>query len=130
MPAIIRINQQQLRGIVSNISPSVSNAIVAFDVQLDQKNSKLLRPNMKVDVFLVTEKRNGVVRVANGAAFKGAESQYAFVLNNGKALRREIKTGMSNFDFIEILSGINPGEQVINSDMEKFEYTTEITVED
>ncbi|WP_256005142.1 efflux RND transporter periplasmic adaptor subunit [Pedobacter deserti] len=130
MPAIIRINQQQLRGIVSNISPSVKNAIVSFDVQLDEKNSKLLRPNMKVDVFLVTEKRNGVVRVANGAAFKGADSQYAFVLSNGRALRREIKTGMSNFDFIEIVSGINPGEEVINSDMEKFEYTGEITIQD
>ena len=51
MTAIIRINETQIRGTVSNIYPSVQNGIVSFDIQLDERNNKLLRPNMKVDVF-------------------------------------------------------------------------------
>ena len=55
MAAIIRINEDQIRGTVSNIYPSVQNGIVSFDVRLDEQNNKLLRPNMKVDVYLVTD---------------------------------------------------------------------------
>lgn len=128
MPAIVMINDTQLRGSIANVSPSVNNSIVSFDVQLEEKNNKLLRPNMKADVFLVTATRNNVVRVPNGPAFKGSNTQEIFVLGKGKAIRRSVKTGLSNFDFIEIVSGIKAGERVITSDMSKFEYASEISI--
>jgi len=130
MPAIIRINDVQLRGAIVNVSPAISNSIVSFDVQLEEKNNKLLRPNMKADVFLITATRNKVVRVPNGPAFKGSDAQEIFVLVNGKAERRSVRTGLSNFDYVEIVSGIKPGERVITSDMSKFEYAKEITIKD
>ena len=128
LPAIIRINDSLLRGKVANVSPAVNNSIVSFDIQLDKKNNKLFRPNMKVEVYLVTATRNDVVRVLNGPAFKGANSQRIFVLKNGKAERREVKTGLSNFDFIEIVSGIRPGEKVITSDMSNYEHARELVI--
>lgn len=128
MAAIIRVNDVQLRGSVVSVSPAVNNSIVSFEVQLDEKNNKLLRPNMKVDVFLITETRNKVIRVNNGAAFRGSNQQEVFVLNNGKAVRRNVKTGLSNFDYIEIISGIKAGEIVITSDMSKYEYSKEISI--
>lgn len=130
MPAIVRIKEQQLRGTVVSISPAVSNSIVSFEVQLDEKNSKLLRPNLKADVFLITDTRSKVLRVPNGPAFKGSNLQQIFVLKAGKAVRREVKTGLSNFDYIEIVSGIKTGEQVITSDLSKYEYAKEIVIED
>lgn len=130
LPAIIRINDSLLRGTIVNVSPAVNNSIVSFDVQLDKKNHKLLRPNMKVDVFIVTQTRNNVVRLPNGPAFKGTNSQQVFVLNQGKAERREVKTGLSNFDFIEIISGVKPGEKVITSDLSKYEHAKEIVITD
>lgn len=130
MPAIIRINESQLRGVVVSISPAVSNSIVSFDVQLDEKNNKVLRPNLKADVFLVTDTRSKVLRVPNGPAFKGSNLQQIFVLKDGKAIRREVKTGLSNFDYIEIVSGVKSGEQVITSDLSKYEYAKEIVIED
>lgn len=128
MPAIIRINEVLLRGHIVNISPSVNNGIVSFDVQLEERNNKLLRPNMKVDLFLVTATRNGVTRVANGAAFKGSNLQEIFVLNGGRAQRRTVKTGLSNFDYVEILSGLKPGDVIITSDMNEYKNTKEITI--
>jgi HlyD family secretion protein len=128
MPAIIRTNDILLRGHIINISPSVSNGLVSFDVQLDERNHKALRPNMKVEVYLVTQTRSKVTRVANGAAFKGAKSQDIFVLKNGRAERRTVTTGLSNFDFIEILSGVKPGEVVITTDLSDYKNTSEITV--
>ena len=128
MPAIIRINETQVRGTVSNIYPSVQNGIVSFDVRLDEQNNKLLRPNMKVDVYLVTDSHNNVLRVANGPAFKGASTQDIFVLNNGKAERRTVHIGMTNFDYVEIKDNVKPGDVVITSDMSDYKNSKEITI--
>jgi HlyD family secretion protein len=128
MPAIIRTNDILLRGHIINISPSVSNGLVSFDVQLDDRNHKALRPNMKVELYLITQTRSNVTRVANGAAFKGAKSQDIFVQKDGRAERRTVSTGLSNFDYIEIISGVKPGEVVITTDLSDYKNTREITV--
>ncbi|WP_293789795.1 efflux RND transporter periplasmic adaptor subunit [uncultured Pedobacter sp.] len=128
MAAIIRIGDTQLRGSVVNISPAVTNTTVSFDIQLNQKDSKVLRPNQKVDVFLVTDTRNGVLRVANGPAFNGSNLQEIFVLKNGIAERRTVKTGLSNFDYVEILSGLKAGDEIITSDMGDFKNSEKVTI--
>lgn len=130
MPAILRINEELVRGRLVNIHPSVSNNVMTFDVALDdQKSSALLRPNQKVDLYLVTDARPKVIRVANGPALKGSQEQDVFVLGkDGKAHRRRIKTGLSNFDFMEIKEGLKPGETVIVSDMSALKNTTDINI--
>ncbi|MBS1600396.1 MAG: HlyD family efflux transporter periplasmic adaptor subunit [Bacteroidetes bacterium] len=128
MSAVIRINETQIRGTVTNIYPSIQNNIISFDIQPDERNNKLFRPNMKVEIFLVTASSDNVLRVANGSAFKGAPSQDIFVVSNGKAERRTVHIGMTNFDYVEIKDNIKPGEVVITSDMSKFVNSKEITI--
>jgi HlyD family secretion protein len=128
MTAIIRINETQMRGTVANIYPSVQNGIVSFEITLNERNNKLFRPNMKVDVFLVTSTRNDVLRVANGAAFKGSSVQDIFVVSNSKAERRTVHIGMANFDYVEIKDNVQPGDVIIVSDMSEYKNSTEITI--
>ena len=130
MPVIVRINDTQLKGHVVNVYPSIQNSIMNFDVQLDERNNKQLRPNMKVDVYLVTDLHSKTLRVTNGAAFKGAANQNIFVLKGGKAERRAVHIGLSNFDFVEIKDGVKPGDVVITSDMSDYQNTTELTIKD
>lgn len=130
MPAIIRINEIQIRGTVTNVQPSVQNGIVSFDIELDERNNKLLRPHLKVDVYLVTNAQTNVLRVANGAAFKGVSPQDIFVVKNGKAIRKSIHTGTSNFDYIEIKDNLQPGDVIITSDMSGYRNAHEITLTD
>ncbi|MFC0186296.1 hypothetical protein ACFFJX_29250 [Pseudarcicella hirudinis] len=118
-----------LRGNLTSIQPSVQNNVLSFDVALDTKASHLLRPKLKVEVFLVTAAHTNVVRVANGQAFSGASVQDLFVLNkSGKAERRTVKIGLSNFDFVEITEGIKAGENVIISDMSNYKNITELEI--
>ncbi|WP_343307902.1 HlyD family efflux transporter periplasmic adaptor subunit [Chitinophaga niabensis] len=128
MPAIIRISETEVRGSITNIYPAVENGIVTFDIQLNERNNKLLRPNLKVEVFLVTATGNNVMRVANGPAFSGLESQDIFIVRDGKAERRKVQTGMSNFDYVELKNNVKPGEVVITSDMSEFKHAKEITI--
>jgi HlyD family secretion protein len=130
MPVIVRINDTQLRGNVSNVYPSVQNGIISFDIQLDERNNKQLRANMKVDVFLVTAVHTKVMRVANGPAFKGASPQDIFVISNGKADRRSVHTGLSNFDFVELQDVVKPGDVVVTSDMTEYKNSKVLTVKE
>lgn len=130
MPVIARINDSLLKGVVMNIHPSVQNNILSFDVQLDNRNSKLLRPNMKLDIFLVTAVSKATMRIANGPAFKGGATQDIFVVQNGKAIRRTANVGLSNFDYVELKDHVAPGETVITSDMSQYKYVKEITIKD
>jgi len=128
MSAIIRINETDIRGRIANIYPSVQNGIVSFDVQLDEQNNKLLRPNLKVDVYLVTATHNNVMRVANGPTFRGASAQDVFVLKNGVAEKRTVHIGMTNFDYVELKDNVKPGDVVITSDMKDYKNSKEVVI--
>jgi HlyD family secretion protein len=128
MPVVIRINDARLRGEIVNVQPSVQNNVIKFDVRLDDVNNKLLRPNMKVDVFPVTEQHTHVLRVANGPAFKGAGPQDIFVINHGVAQKRRVRTGLVNFDYVEVLDGLKPGDVVIVSNMSDYNNTNEVEI--
>jgi HlyD family secretion protein len=58
-----------------------------------------MRPNMKVEIFVVTSTWANVMRVANGPAFKGTANQDIFVLKDGKAERRTVTTGIEQLRF-------------------------------
>jgi HlyD family secretion protein len=128
MPVIIRINDSLIRGKVVNIHPSIQNNIASFDISLQDRSSRLLRPNMKAEIFLVTSVKDNISRVANGPAFKGASRQDIFVVKNGKAIRRTVNIGLSNFDYVEIQNNISPGEQVIISDMSNYKHLQELDI--
>ena len=128
MPAIVRVGESHLRGSIASISPAINNNIVSFELRLDQKDAKVLRPNQKVDVFLVTQTRPKVMRVSNGPAFNGAGRQDIFVLKDGVAERRTVETGLSNFDYIEIKSGLRPGDAVITTDMSTYKNYQKIPI--
>lgn len=128
---VVKVNETTtVRGSITNISPSVSNNVLSFDVALDDKNANAqLRPKMKVEVFLVTASQRKTLRVPNGAAFKGGSVQDIFVLKpNGKTERRTVKIGLTNFDFVEITEGVAVGETVIISDMSKFQNVQEVEI--
>jgi HlyD family secretion protein len=128
MPVMIRIGDSTLQGVVSNINPSIQNGIVSFDVSIDQKASLLLRPNMKVELFLVTTSQDNIMRVQNGAAFKGGATQDVFVLTGSKAIRKTVNIGLSNFDYVQLKGGVKPGDKVIISDMSEFKNLEEIEI--
>ena len=128
--AIVRINEQDLRGLISNIKPTVTDGVIQFVVQLQEQNHELLRPNLKVEVFLVTKSRNQTMKVANGPIFKGRKQQFIYVVENGIAKRREVKVGLANFDYVEILDNLQAGEEVIITDMKDYEHLAEIPIEE
>lgn len=130
LPVIVRINETELRGVITQVKPSVQNGAVRFAVSLDDNRHASLRPNQKVEVFIVTNRNAQAVRVANGPAFKGKHKQSVFVLGaDNVARRREVEVGLTNFDWVEIKSGLQAGDRVIITDLSEYEHLDQLTIE-
>ncbi|MBO9154048.1 efflux RND transporter periplasmic adaptor subunit [Chitinophaga sp. GCM10012297] len=126
MPVVIRINGEEIRGSIQTVYPAVQNSAVTFDIRLEEPHHAALRPNLKVDVYLVTATGNNIMRIKNGPAFKGPSGQGVFVVQGNKAVRRTVHTGMSNFDYVELKDNVRPGDVIITSDMSRFRNAREI----
>ena len=129
-PVRVRIGEQNLKGIISGIQPTIQNGIITFSVRLEDKTNRELRSNMRVDIFVITSFKSGIVRVKNGPFVNGSGEQDIFILNGKTAVRRRALIGDSNFDWVEIKEGVQPGDKVIISDMERYIHRATITIKD
>lgn len=127
---VVRINDTDLRGTVASISPAVEKGVVTFYVQLNNPHHPALRPNLRADVFVITRAHHGVLCVKNGPYYAGGKEQPVFVLTDGRAVRRTMRFGDSNFDFVQIVGGLRVGEQIVVSDMKDHLDTPELTLND
>lgn len=126
--AIVTVNDQPLSGTINNIRPTVENNIISFEVQLDQSNHEALRPNMKVEVYIILASKSETLRIANGPAFNGKAKQKLFLLQDGRAIQKEVQMGLSSFEYVEVLSELRLGDEIIISDMKQYEHLSEITI--
>ena len=127
MPVRVRAGKSRLTGIISAISPAVENNTVEFNIELDEADAEVLKPSMRVEVFIITDRKEDVLLVKNGAAFRGAKEQYIFQVEGEKAVRKSIRVGLSNRDFVEIDSkDFKEGDRLIISDTKDFEHVWEV----
>ena len=127
-PIKVRVSGIDLYGKIVNIDPSMENGIARFIVELEQNNHANLRPNLRVDVFVITNTKENVVRVENGPFVNGSGIQDIFVIDDDKAIRKTVTIGAVNFDYVEITDQVHPGDEVITSDMTKYIQHKEIKI--
>jgi len=93
---------------------SVKNNIKGFEVRgLIERNEAGLKPGVSVSVRLPLPKVSGVVAVPITAIFENAGKKVAYVLREGKPVRREVTVGTIDANDVEIQSGIHDGEDVL-----------------
>lgn len=126
MPVRVRINRVDLTGYIESILPEIENNTIKCNIVLDDDANAALRPNMRVEVFIIRSKKDHVLRVMNGPAFNGGIEQNLFVIKDGIAYRRKLKIGISNTDYVELIGDIHEGEELIISNMKEYEHLTEI----
>lgn len=129
LPVLVRLDTATLRGSIVTVEPAVKNNEIRFEVALDDQQHAELRPNRQVELFVITQKRSRVVRVPNGPAFAGQRQQEVFVVEApGRAQRRTVTIGLSNFDYVEIEKGLQVGERIIITDLSAYRHRRIITI--
>jgi RND family efflux transporter MFP subunit len=103
-------------GKVVRVAPSFDPVTRTIDseVQLDNRTGEL-RPGMYGHGSIVVKVHAGAVVVPAAAVQISAGNKYVFVLNKDRVLRRPITTGVDGSSWLEAVSGLEPGEEVITA---------------
>jgi HlyD family secretion protein len=105
------------RGKVVRMDPSVQNGTVAVEVWFDEPLPRGARPDLSVDGTIELERLNDVLKVGRPALGQEQRAVGLFKLQNGGATRVSVKLGRTSVNEVEVVSGLNAGDQVILSDM-------------
>ena len=116
--AVVDTRNGLVDGHVIRVDPAVEQGTVTVDVAIDGQLPKGARPDLSVDGTIELERLNDVVYVGRPAFGQENNTVGMFKLINGsnEAVRTPVKLGKSSVNTIEILSGLQPGDQVILSD--------------
>jgi HlyD family secretion protein len=118
-------------GHVMRVDPSVQNGTVTVDVKLDGPLPKGARPDLSVEGTIQLENLADVIYVGRPAFGQPDSTVGIFKLDeDGKAASRiQVKLGRASVNSVEILSGLQPGDRVILSDMSQWDAFNRIRLE-
>lgn len=128
--AVVRIGNERLNGVVSDVTPLSRNGVISFTVQLEDDNHSRLRSGLRTDVYVMNAIREDVMRIANGTYYSGKGEYELFVVRGDRLLKQKVILGDSNFEFVEVVGGLQPGDEVIVSDMSDFKEKSKLALTD
>ena len=120
MPGEIGGNGQRWKGKVSSVSPEVVNNEVAARLRFDGALPEQLRQNQRLSVRVLLDQRDNVLTVARGSFVDEGAGRIAYVLHDGMVEKRAIRLGAQSLSKVEVLEGLQPGEQVVISGTDNF----------
>lgn len=119
--AIVKIGNEKLEGTVSSVTPLSKNGVISFTVQLMEDNNKRLRSGLKTDVYVMNAVKEDVMRLANASYYVGRGEYELFVMDgDDEIVKRKVQLGDSNFEHVEVVSGLQPGDKVVVNDMSNY----------
>jgi HlyD family secretion protein len=129
--ALIDTHNGTVEGTVSRIDPAVQAGTVTVDVNMDGLPPKGSRPDLSVDGTITLEKLDNVLYVGRPAFGQEKSSVGMFKIDpDGKtASRVKVDLGRSSVNTIEIVGGLKEGDQVILSDMSRWDNQDHIRLE-
>ena len=119
--AVVKIGNDKLEGTVSSVTPLSKNGVISFTVQLKDDNNHRLRSGLKTDVYVMNAVKEDVMRMANASFYVGRGEYELFVQTaDDELVKRKVQLGDSNFEYVEVVSGLQPGDVVVVSDMSSY----------
>lgn len=106
--------QKTFSGRIESISPSMTLSLKAYAAEISFANEEnVVKPGMYGEVEIVTEAGEDVLVVPAQAVLTLDGEEEIYIVEDGVAVRRDVKTGLSDGHKTEIVSGLAEGEEVI-----------------
>jgi len=120
-PAVVRYGERDFAGELRGISPEVESGQVKGIVAFTGETPEGLRQNQRVSTRLILDSRTDVLKVPRGPFLEAEGGRHAWVVDGDTARRREISVGAASVSEVEIVAGLEVGEQIVISDTSRFE---------
>lgn len=129
MKVDLRLGTEVIPATLVDLSPVSRSGVLTFVALPDNDGHPALRPGQRAEVYLKDKVIPGAVRIPNGPYYTSGAGIYdMYVVNADSTLveRRSVRLGQANYDYVEVLSGIEPGERVVLSDMGAYKTYTSL----
>lgn len=121
----------RVNGVITEFNPVSRNSVLTFKVKPLEAADSSLRPGVRVDIYVKTDTKSNVMLLPNDSYFNAGPGSYElFVVNEAgtEAERRMVSLGASNWDYVEVLSGLAPGERVIVSNTSNYKKNSKLKI--
>ncbi len=103
--------------------------MISFSVRLDDNSNPRLRSGIKSEVYILCDVIEDAVRIKNGSYYTGPGSYEMFVFDgDDRMVKRTVRLGDSNYEYVEVLDGLVPGDRVAINDMKHYNNYTSLKV--
>jgi HlyD family secretion protein len=120
--AVVDTRNGTVAGQVSRIDSAVQNGTVTVDIKLGQPLPKGARPDLSVEGTIELERLDNVIYVGKPVMADANAEVMLFKLTSAKdAVRARVKLGRSSVTTVEVIQGLQPGDQIILSDMSQWQ---------
>ena len=124
--AVVTVGRKEFDGYVSNLTPLSENGVISFEVSLDTPSDPALHSGLKTDIHIIYGLVDDALRLPRGVYYSGPGEYELYVADGDELTARQVTLGDSNNRWVEVKSGLNPGEQVVISDMSNHKNTKTI----
>ncbi len=123
------LKNEAFEGTVTMISPAADPTTRAFKAEITIDNTdEQLRPGMFVKADIIVSRREDAVVVRSELVQTRNNRPVIFVVEDEKAVAREVNVGIETKDAVEIINGIEPGDVLIVENYETLRDGTRVTV--
>ncbi len=130
MPVVLQFGNKQSEGSVKAISPEViDNEVVAritFSDQLPSSLKKGMRQNQRLSARIVLEKRSAALTLPRGSYLDASGGNAVWKVDGNLAIKTPIRLGSVGLRKVEIIDGLQAGDQVITSNTDAFKRATKV----
>jgi HlyD family secretion protein len=121
MTAEVLVGGQRFPGQLAAVSPEIVNNQVASRVRFNSDMPTGLRQNQRLTVRVLLAEHNGVMMVQRGQFLDSGGGRIAYIVtDNGMAEKRLIETGARSLGAVEIVAGLQPGDEIVISNLDAF----------
>lgn len=126
---LVKIGKERLFGTINTVTPLSQDGVITFTVLMDNPSHPKLRSGLKAEVFVITSIKEDILRIRNGSYYTGAGNYTLFIYKDEHTLvPRTIQLGDCNYDYVEVISGLEEGDSVVVNDMQRYKGKEKIRV--
>ena len=128
---LVKIGKERLFGTINTVTPLSQDGVITFTVLMDNPSHPKLRSGLKAEVFVITSIKEDILRIRNGSYYTGAGDYTLFIYKDEHTLvPRTVHLGDCNYDYVEVISGLEEGDSVVVSDMQRYKGKEKIRIKE
>ena len=105
---------QELYATVTRVSPVVDPATGTFKVTIEiRDDERRIKPGMFGRMYIVYDRHVNVLQVPRSAVIEELGARFVYVVEDGKAMKRFVRTGYGEAGMIEVEEGLSESDQVV-----------------